>query len=466
MDGLDSVDPSSDEDWHQYFDQNYHDAPSEILEHALAHHKKASANIIKELVERGIDLYMEDEGRPYLYKLFSDPDKYSFEFILWCYTHPNSSHGTDIKDFPLYKYICHPGDIMLEEIKFFIDNGYDMNKEYERWGGRNILHLMMWHDPMPVQAVLFFIDNVKNFDLNEIDDCGWNALCYAVDRNKFDVFESLLNHGAKVNDNNGYCSCFFETTLLRRWTNNCEYQVEPFVTQLIKRGAKINSIDPIRSTLFRMLKDYIDFDWEKVANHESSYDRMLDVAFQTFKLLVDLGANISEMIGHRTSLQRICEKVTNKTLDFIKVMFEKGESLFVKDQEGRTLIDIIIDGIHKKIVRRFELKELICWLLDKGVHPTGHSLMSLLQTDRYIGEDNAKTVMRLFIDHQAFNFTTEISNQMGKCLAEQYLPDNGSYASKASNESEASEDSEASEASEDSDTSDASEDSDTSESKK
>ena len=286
-------------------------------------------------------------------------------------------------------------------INYLFDNGIDVNIS----------------DSQRCDALIFFAKkgNVQRFKdlVEDIDSCGQTLLCYvdnveildylveigarpnvtdtlkctplyrAIRNNNEKKVQWLIDHGAKVNDENGY-------GLLReaiRVNNKKIFQylidkgadVKEYVDRLlwvaidevkgdnteiiqylIKKGANVNAKDILKCTpLYHAIRNNNEKKVQCLIDHgakitaENEYDLLREAVWinstEIFLYLIDKGADVREYVDRL--LWVAIGEVKGDNTEIIQYLIKKGANVNAKGNEGKTLLMYAINRGDIKIVK-------------------------------------------------------------------------------------------------------------------
>jgi ankyrin repeat protein/beta-lactamase regulating signal transducer with metallopeptidase domain len=203
-----------------------------------------------------------------------------------------------------------------------------------------------------MEAAYFSKDMVKllvseGADVNRITNNGWSVLNSAVDANRLDIAELLLDRGAKPNVKGEN----FSALHLAAW-----YQPN-FVELLISKGAEVNSKDKNGWTpLHYAGLQSIDFLVAKGADVNARTNQGETVLHllatggneDEVQLILSKGIdiNVKDTLG-QTALHRA---IVFSQSAIAKILIKKGADVNIKDNDGKTALDLAKNKSYTEII--------------------------------------------------------------------------------------------------------------------
>lgn len=233
-----------------------------------------------------------------------------------------------------------------ESAKYLIDHGADIHAKTSR--GRSVLMELLFRDS--ADAALAVIEAGAN--LNEKDKCGNTTLhalcgCYPLDRSIFNrIFKKCLTAGCDPNA----CNKRKETPLNFAWH---DYAIK----ELIKAGAKIESVDTIGNTALHHVKNNLRCIRALLAAgahpnpiNKAGRNPLFNIEnAKSAVLLIEAGADVNcvDLDGKTPLRCAVLEDNRRVVAAFLK----HGANPNLQDKDGKTPLHYAVSGKNKRMTR-------------------------------------------------------------------------------------------------------------------
>lgn len=284
------------------------------------------------LIDSGADLNCDAIFESNIRKLNSSKDPYILYDIRSVVPHPSRSmDGT-----PLYLAI-YMGQNNIA--KYIIDHNVDINKESPQ--GWTPLHLSAYSWNYDMTETLLN----KGAMITGKDSLGLTPLHIAVDVGAFDIVKLFIDRKVDVNIKGG-----LDVTPL----HIASMRGKPKIAELLLAdNADINT-KFLSNTPFHLVFDY------KIIEDEYLNQIMIVQKVRTAKVLLKYGVNINEQ--NSNGWTPLHKAVNSEVRDFVRLLIEAGSAIDVKDNDGKTPLDLANEKHLTEIIE----------ILNKGKQSTLH----------------------------------------------------------------------------------------------
>ena len=271
-------------------------------------------------------------------------------------------------------------------INYLFDNGIDVNIS----------------DSQRCDALIFFAKkgNVQRFKdlVEDIDSCGQTLLCYV---DNVEILDYLVEIGARPNVTDTL-KC---TPLYRAIRNNNEKKVQ----WLIDHGAKVNDENGyglLREAIRVNNKKIFQYLIDKGADVKEYVDRLLWVAIDEVKgdnteiiqYLIKKGANVNAKGNEGKTL--LMYAINRGDIKIVKCLVENGANVNAKDNEGKTsLMCAVEEGKKVDASKKDEAVKIIEYLFGKNADINAKNNKGNTALD-YITGGNLK-IIQCLLKHDA-----------------------------------------------------------------
>ena len=229
----------------------------------------------------------------------------------------------------------------LVEVKRLLGQKVDVNL---KGGALNLTAIMEAASNGHKEIVKVLID--AGAEVNAQDDLNNTALIEAAKKGHKSIVEMLLDAGANVNIQEKIRG---NTAIIEAASNGHKETFEV----LIKAGANINDINTISTLLIYAAKngweDKVTTFIDKGANIKTLNEALIEAAKnghkEVVKILIGAGVDVNakEDILNYTV---IMEAANNGHKETVEVLIDAGADLTIKNNKGKTVLDIAKDNLH------------------------------------------------------------------------------------------------------------------------